>query len=1824
MGQHVFTGGDSKFFGIKWMSRALVSSSAGLSLTSLLLHLGRLFEHSPEPTFLNCPVCPVPALDFLDSASWQLHGPSVLLGLALGLCLFPALELILPYVDCLERASFSYVAGQHRGSSGRDRLPLQSRLWLDIIAVCAAANLALPDEAGAEVKVHCAVVGDIKGKLLICLPGAAWHRVVAKRTVPKGFLTRVFGAEVAVVAITDRAVEIAGQSVRVWLGYCEPEAEGSIEGSDATPTVPFGALPTGELLVPSVDVLAELWQAQQTGGLSTPMQSASEGQAGGDGVADRLAAIEKAVATLTASMAAGAVLGSTPKAAPAKPTAGRAGRSSHLRPPPGVDEQALGPAGAYPGLDRGVVAAALAAGVQSDALAQMSRLVSSSGFSRLKAEPKISAATNRGDKASPLEESGDEDADPAGLGAVPEAPELPEAADPAEAFAKAVAKCFDSLRGKSSSAKASALDKALDSGAGGSLDGSLSSGRRNAAARRALRESLITAPQELSALIEGLMAEDLCASTPGAGTPVLTSTRGWLEHRSRIQAYPTMVHLVWAIGGALDCLRSGQIEQARARLNLAILQADQASIDRGSWLLSQELSLEVGPPMSSFKKHEIASSSADPVYSRLLAFGEHSEGLWKKRNLEHLVFGSFFPLTFQPEDYGRIGHKVEGQAKTLEALSRAAASVCRSFAGYLPRSTTVAGVTAPGPSPALKVGTLAGKPDIAAMPIVADRVKLPACPAFAPAPFMDRTTAEFFNRPLDFARVPDPLAEKPPFVKILADPQQKLLLLRALARSGRLEPLSCVPQERAAWGAGLFAVAKDGERDRLVLDARPANELENFPGRWVHSLASAACLSGIVLRQDEVLLMSGTDLQDCFYQFAVTEQRVTRNHLACELSPSDAAFVFERSPDAFRDFGNPVLCGLSSLAMGDSSACEFAQCSHLGFAASSRLAVSVGLVIDDLIILQKCLEAELQAARASPGSSAGAVRLHSALRSYDGAKLRYSEKKTFEDSLHASFWGISCCGRSGLIRANPARYWPLVLITLRVLQLGLATRGLLESLLGSWVSVFMLRRRMLSLVELCFKAVQGGSAQTILRLSPELKSELASFVCLGHLAVVDLRAQPSGTIIATDASSSWQAAVSAEISPAVVAEFQRHSLQKGAWTKLLTPPSAWLKEHNLLEPESELPGDFEFSAHPVAEAFARVCLGCLVKGRSASPILNRKLRASLGPLLGSRLFPCHLFLPSALNPGDDPTRNTQVRLPSLAKPDWWRALEVGDTGPFDDFLAAAGADSDASARFVQDDLCLLGASRPAVLKSNRERGLSARMPRPLRRSPEAVVPSAWVDLSEGSAVTSATVRSVMALQAFPVDLFRCSPGQALDLTQLGVLVLYTSQVSVVNAFLRAGAPWVLAFDAQRGADQDLSCPELRSKLEALISAGAFRIVGARLLCSCKTRHLRLVGHSPAERLPWTSVASRVPAGFADAIAVGLCSAAQWNARRALDAAACAKLGNCCRVGEAKNPGPRRRSVRPPGDLESQPLQSQTSLFLGDSAWRSFLSWVSCHLSVDPVSLFVCCPILAAMALRAYGNHLYCSGGSKHSFRYTLVGAQRAILTLRGCLAPAWEILTRWEAAEPTIHRTPIPEPLLRAMVCIAWLGGFRRWCGCALLAFYGMARIGEVLSCERRHLVLPEDLFDFTPSAFLRLDSSKTSLRGRPRVQHIRVDDSEARLLIKHAFGSLAPGDKLFPFSHAAFRTRWDKCLASLGLRGLVSVTPGGLRGGGAVALYHRGLPVADIQWHLRLKHMATLEHYLQEVAALTALNEATEDAKSYIRTALQIFPFLVATATAR
>ena len=142
-----------------------------------------------------------------------------------------------------------------------------------------------------------------------------------------------------------------------------------------------------------------------------------------------------------------------------------------------------------------------------------------------------------------------------------------------------------------------------------------------------------------------------------------------------------------------------------------------------------------------------------------------------------------------------------------------------------------------------------------------------------PASCFDHRTFEVYSDPLKHAVVnPD---FDPPGVKVLASQDEKLKLYQKLAGSGRLLLLS--PSEcDLQFGAGLFSVLKDLSKDRLILDARPANGREEAVGTWTQTLASPATLGMMEVGSNEVLLSSGQDLRDYFYQFQVTPQRAAR------------------------------------------------------------------------------------------------------------------------------------------------------------------------------------------------------------------------------------------------------------------------------------------------------------------------------------------------------------------------------------------------------------------------------------------------------------------------------------------------------------------------------------------------------------------------------------------------------------------------------------------------------------------------------------------------------------------------------------------------------------------------------------------------------------------------------------------------------------------------------------------------------------------------------------------------------------------------------------
>ena len=400
------------------------------------------------------------------------------------------------------------------------------------------------------------------------------------------------------------------------------------------------------------------------------------------------------------------------------------------------------------------------------------------------------------------------------------------------------------------------------------------------------------------------------------------------------------------------------------------------------------------------------------------------------------------------------------------------------------------------------------------------------------------------------------------------------------------------------------------------------------------------------------------------------------------------------------------------------------------------------------------------------------------------------------------------------------------------------------------------------------------------------------------------------------------------------------------------------------------------------------------------------------------------------------------------------------------------------------------------------------------------------------------------------------------------------------------------------------------------------LAGARLLCD-RSGHRCLHGFSSAHQRPWTSVARHRPRSFEAALALALAVYAGWTTARPLDLLACAKLPNCCRAGEATNPGPRRPAPRAqPLDFETQPLYSRTSEFLGLRAWASFLTWCAASLSFDPLPVFVSCPALLAMALRSYGNWLYQTGGSLQTLRYAILAGQRLSWNARGHLGAAWELVSRWERLQPVRHRTPVPEIIIKAMVAVGWCKGFRRWAAVTIAAFYGIARIGEVLEASRLHLLLPGDHFSDLKACFLRLEGPKSSSRGGARVQHLRIDEPTAVLFLEKVFGDTAAQDRLYPLSSSAYRSRWNLVLEMLGLPSKLDLTPGGLRGGGAVWAYHRGIGIPDIQWRMRLKHQQTLAFYLQEVAALNSMLEAGPDARHAVFAAASFFPFLVSSTS--
>lgn len=458
--------------------------------------------------------------------------------------------------------------------------------------------LLTPD---SDTALAVAIIACVGQKILVAFPEECWSRRTDKRKLPSGSFERPVLLGVAGCIAEDRETPIVGCTINLWVGWLKKSFWKQINfDSDIGFEADFVDRESADPCFPSAAALAAAAQ-----------EKFQVSQDPNPGIEDRFALLEAQFLSLqsglnevlaaqrgesfiTPAEESGSAAGGGFLQPTAKPSAGR--KSALKKPPRKEAPSVSAPPGlekleGFPGIDPGAASAALQAGIPEAHLRIMSQALSGKP-QKLEDYPRgadaAGPASSDSDVLDAAEETGDGDA------------------TSSDAVGQALLK-LTHIVSKLTKKKVDSLEETLDNAGGSGLgDVSSSLGKKHAAARNALKKTFQDSPEKIWQSVESRMAEDfgMMSVLPNSGTQAF-SARAWTEHRSKIQGYPRAVRWVWGVAGILDALRENNVHQARARACLMLAQAEQESLDHGSFLLAQEFSMEAAPPISSFSRHVI-------------------------------------------------------------------------------------------------------------------------------------------------------------------------------------------------------------------------------------------------------------------------------------------------------------------------------------------------------------------------------------------------------------------------------------------------------------------------------------------------------------------------------------------------------------------------------------------------------------------------------------------------------------------------------------------------------------------------------------------------------------------------------------------------------------------------------------------------------------------------------------------------------------------------------------------------------------------------------------------------------------------------------------------------------------------------------------------------------------------------------------------------------------------------------------------------------------------------------------------------------------------
>ena len=257
-------------------------------------------------------------------------------------------------------------------------------------------------------------------------------------------------------------------------------------------------------------------------------------------------------------------------------------------------------------------------------------------------------------------------------------------------------------------------------------------------------------------------------------------------------------------------------------------------------------------------------------------------------------------------------------------------------------------------------------------------------------------------------------------------------------------------------------------------------------------------------------------------------------------------------------------------------------------------------------------------------------------------------------------------------------------------------------------------------------------------------------------------------------------------------------------------------------------------------------------------------------------------------------------------------------------------------------------------------------------------------------------------------------------------------------------------------------------------------------------------------------------------------------------------------------------------------------------------------------------------LTQFGRFLFGAGKPYYHFSELINGIVTIRPTLRRSLQQAWDLAFLWGSYEPSEHHIAVPHQVLLSVLSVCLIWGWTREAGIFALAFGALLRIGEIVNADRADLILPSDV-DFSISyMLLKIREPKTRFRAA-RHQAGKCESPDLIQVAILGLGRLKRHEKLWPHSSSTLRNRLSKVLKTLHLPSEPTDVPKAIslasfRPGGATWLITVTESAELVQRRGRWASWATMNIYLQEVAASTYLNDVEPIAKQAVLSGMAIF----------